>query len=474
MSGTKERIDIFHQTMEMCSSNAVLKEAVSHSIQNQCVYWEGETLEPCAANNAKPARVILSRKRTVEAALAPEYRGYRIGILNFASCINPGGGVLRGTTTQEEAICRISTLYPALYTQVNEGGFYQRHREWIKAGLMGRENRDDCIYTPDVMVFRNDTFACEMLAENQWIKIDVLTCAAPDQRWNGDGTKFSPSSEELENLFIQRIEMIFKVAAKHGIEVLILGAFGCGAFGNSPDVVAKAFEKGMLKYISSFQVIEFAVYAGSTLDRNYQAFTAIKGIEIKEDSAGKVEFVVPEECKTIDGMAVERTLMEIASHTCICAEDCTDHQMCDEALKRSLIEKAQKFGGGVRGLVSYKRFQYALQYVRPMTENMRYRYVAAAILMIGNPYLLNERADAAETFRKVLSVFLTNHGPLGNDYLMDHGLNWQNIITQIQNLYQKSGAIELLTILKVLKALEWDENRISALTERMASNRFWA
>jgi len=282
MSTARERIEIFNQTLDMCATNARLKEAVSDSIEKQCVYWEGEDYDFGMINNRKPAKVVLSHKRTVEAALAPEYRGRRIGILNFASSVNPGGGVRKGVETQEESICRISTLYQALSTQMCEGGFYQRHREWIKSGIMGRENRDDCIYTPDVMVFRRDTLDCEILPESDWIQIDVLSSAAPDQRWNMDGTRFCPCSEELERIFMKRIEMIFKVAAKHGIEVLILGAFGCGIFRNPPDLVAKAFEKVLQRYISGFQVIEFAVYSSTVHDKNYRAFAAIKGIEIND------------------------------------------------------------------------------------------------------------------------------------------------------------------------------------------------
>lgn len=481
MSGEKERIEIFDKTMDMCLTNSELRECVSHSIKKQCVYWEGEDFDTDIEGTMKPARVVLSHKRTIQAASSEEYRGHRRGVLNFASSINPGGGVLRGTTTQEEGICRISTLYPALATQMCEGGFYQRHREWIKKGEMGRENRDDCIYTPDVMVFRNDSHDCEILPENEWFKVDVITCAAPDQRWNKDGTRFSPSPEELDRILTKRIDRIFKVAIKHGIEVLILGAFGCGAFGNSPTVVAKVFEKVLRKYVSYFRVIEFAVYSTSMEDKNYKAFSTIEGIEEIDYILTDKVFSVPEKYRMIDGSAIERTLNVIVSNTCICAGDGTGAWISDDTLKRNMAEKARKFGGGVRGLIAYKRYKYALKYISPMTEDIRYRYVATAMIMIGNALKIcheenrifsYRKEHIVEIYRKTLSAVLLNKYPWGNDYFLDNGLNWQKLVREIHELYQETGAIELLTILRVLKALEWDEKKIFFLETQMENNIF--
>ena len=43
---------------------------------------------------------------------------------------------------------------------------------------------------------------------------------------------------ELESLLTSRIKRIFEIAAANENEVLILGAFGCGAFRNSADILA--------------------------------------------------------------------------------------------------------------------------------------------------------------------------------------------------------------------------------------------
>lgn len=58
-------------------------------------------------------------------------------------------------------------------------------------------------------------------------------------------------------------------------KVVILGAFGCGAFQNPPEVVASAMKKVVEEYLYHFRVIEFAVYCSPGDDQNYQIFQRI-------------------------------------------------------------------------------------------------------------------------------------------------------------------------------------------------------
>jgi len=278
MANKTDRIRIFQETLSMCEHHERLKRDVNRSILKQKIYWEEDSIEVVTPRFNTPAQLFLSSKRTVEAAGSSKYIGKTIGILNFASSINPGGGVWRGTTTQEEGICRISSLYPAISDPKSAGAFYQNHRNWIRNGSMGRKNRNDCIYTPGVTVFRKDDFECSLLPEEEWFQVDVLTCAAPDQRYDGSENPFRPTEVALEQILTERIEMIIKIAAFHHVDVLILGAFGCGAFGNPPHVVANAFEQVISKYRYHFEVIEFAVYSTRKDDVNYLAFSKISGI----------------------------------------------------------------------------------------------------------------------------------------------------------------------------------------------------
>ena len=93
--------------------------------------------------------------------------------------------------------------------------------------------------------------------------------------------KITPT--ELEKLLTTRIRRIFEVAVANENEVLILGAFGCGAFRNPPEIVAKVFNHVMQDYITYFDAIEYAVYHTEREVANYEAFKVI-GIEIISNS----------------------------------------------------------------------------------------------------------------------------------------------------------------------------------------------
>jgi uncharacterized protein (TIGR02452 family) len=57
--------------------------------------------------------------------------------------------------------------------------------------------------------------------------------------------------------------------------VLILGAFGCGAFRNPPEIVAKVFNNVMQDYLCYFDTIEYSVYHTEREVANYEAFKKI-------------------------------------------------------------------------------------------------------------------------------------------------------------------------------------------------------
>ena len=114
MSSRQERIEIFEGTRRLCLHNPFLQNAIAASKAGQRIYWEGETIEYGAPRFAEPAAMRLSPKKTVEAAMPYARAGKRTCILNFASSVNPGGGVQHGSSAQEESLCRCSTLFPTL------------------------------------------------------------------------------------------------------------------------------------------------------------------------------------------------------------------------------------------------------------------------------------------------------------------------------------------------------------------------
>ena len=110
----------------------------------------------------------------------------------------------------------------------------------------------------------------------------MITCAAPNLRERpnnamnpGTGSPVRLSRQDIYLLHTQRARQILSVAALHDVDVLILGAFGCGAFCNPPEVVAAAFRDVLREFAHAFSTVEFAVYCTPRDDANYQVFHTV-------------------------------------------------------------------------------------------------------------------------------------------------------------------------------------------------------
>lgn len=264
---------VFQDTESWINESETLKAAAAQTTRSQRLFLAKDKIPEPQIKTAGKAEIVVSGKRTLAAAAG--YPGKKVCILNFASATNPGGGVQKGSSAQEESICRCSTLYFSLATDEMMKLFYTPHR---------RANNplynDDLIYSPNVYVIKRDTDNPKRLQEHDWYKVNVITCAAPNlrkkpsSRMNPNARTHRPriSDEKLEALLVRRIERIFAAAAADGNEVLILGAFGCGAFKNPPAVVAKAFHQVTDAYRSCFETIEYAVFHTDSEAKNYTAF----------------------------------------------------------------------------------------------------------------------------------------------------------------------------------------------------------
>lgn len=271
--GRDENIKVFNDT-ESLSKTKYAKD-VEASIEGQVIIKETDDIGNVPKDKyEEKAKVNVSRKRTCEAAKVYVADGEKVVIHNFASAVNPGGGVVKGATAQEESICRISTAYPCLTTESNRRGFYNLHR-----ALQDRIYNDDIIYTPDVVVFKSDTSNPVKLPDNEVYKVNIITCAAPNlnSRNMRNDTKYirKVTDKELLAIHVKRLRRILDVAIKNGNECIILGAFGCGAFMNNPEVVARAAREVVTEYRYAFKNIEFAVYCSSKDTRNYDVFARV-------------------------------------------------------------------------------------------------------------------------------------------------------------------------------------------------------
>ncbi|MBQ0026054.1 MAG: TIGR02452 family protein [Lachnospiraceae bacterium] len=265
---------IFFDTFDYCEEDDTLSEAVKTTVENQTVILESDPLQIQLAGFQSPAEVIVSDKRCIEAASSYARKGQKVCVLNFASAGVTGGGVKEGESALEESICRVSTLFRSIARPEIWEKFYLPHRKNINP-----LHNDDVIYSPEVVVFKSDVEFPELLPETEWFKVDVLSCAAPNLRkkpgnaynFDGDVPAEITDKQQLE-IFTKRFERIFKVAHAKGAEVLILGAFGCGAFRCKSSIVAKAAKTVATLHPNWFKTVEFAVYSSSKRNNNLKAF----------------------------------------------------------------------------------------------------------------------------------------------------------------------------------------------------------
>lgn len=279
--GKEENVKIFQDTKYLCEKNERLRKQVEWSTENQKLILETDEVPKADLKKyMAESKVVVSKKRTFEAA--SNYKGQKVCVHNFASATNPGGGVVNGSSAQEECLCRCSGLYFSLNDKRMWDGFYGPHRR-----SKNPVHNDDMIYTPAVTVFKTDNNNPRLMAEKDWYDVNVITCAAPNLRKkpsnsnnSGDGDQaVKVSARELLAIHEKRLRRILDVAVREGNEVVILGAFGCGAFCNSPEVVAQAARNVVKEYLYAFKAIEFAVYCRPGDKLNYRVFERLIKIQ---------------------------------------------------------------------------------------------------------------------------------------------------------------------------------------------------
>lgn len=259
-------IKIFEDTQNTYKTNSFLIEAGNKTKENQICYKEGQEIN-CDKNRFPlDAKIVLSTKRTFEAAEKYVKEGKRVAVLNFANSFSPGGGVVHGARAQEECLCRVSNLYDCITSPQMIKNFYQPHIE----SLSDLAN-DDAIYSPEVVVFKSDISLPQIRPENEWFKVDVITCAAPYT----NPYECKITLQKLKQLHESRAKQILNIALVNKADVLILGAFGCGAFKNPPEIVAKVYKEMLKEYSHSFEVIEFAIYCPDKESHNYMCFKEV-------------------------------------------------------------------------------------------------------------------------------------------------------------------------------------------------------
>jgi hypothetical protein len=201
--------------------------------------------------------------------------GMCFAVLSMANAYVPGGAYVEGAPAQEENMFRRADCHFQIGQEEYDSSL-DRYRPAMTRLLSARDGMvyldtlhpRVCVRGPEDLS-RTD-LGYTWLPEDQVFPFFELRAAAQDLR---DGSAFDEKdcrrriSAQLETLRAQRIRHV------------VLGAFGCGAFGNPADRVARIYKDELAKRANDFSVVAFAVFFAGYGPDNYSPFAEVFGGE---------------------------------------------------------------------------------------------------------------------------------------------------------------------------------------------------
>lgn len=185
----------------------------------------------------------------------------KIGILNFASAKNPGGGFLRGAQAQEESLARSSGLYASLIKYPEYYDFHRQQKNLLYSDRM--------IYSPNCPVFKTDQ---GNFLETPYL-VDFITSPSPN--FGEIVKKQTQDIDKIADVIYTRGAKVLSLFAAHHCDAIILGAWGCGVFRNNPAVVAQMFADLLSNnslFYGRFKYVLFSVLDNSKNQQNLAEF----------------------------------------------------------------------------------------------------------------------------------------------------------------------------------------------------------
>ncbi|KAI2614770.1 uncharacterized protein GGS25DRAFT_65341 [Hypoxylon fragiforme] len=198
----------------------------------------------------------------------------RVAILNMASPLSPGGGFLNGAAGQvqeEAALCARTTLFPSLrdafyrlpelgvvWTRdvlVFRGNTRNTHGKGGGKGKAGLEEEDmeeegeEEEGKEDKENEDNDDAEMPLLPKPRRWFLDVATAAMlrhPDIEVDPVSGYAQYTAAADRELAIRKMRAVMRVFVSRGAKRIVLGAWGCGVYGNPVGEVARAWRRVLL------------------------------------------------------------------------------------------------------------------------------------------------------------------------------------------------------------------------------------
>lgn len=208
---------------------------IQYSIENSKIYTPESEFKPTSKKSVNHFILVDS---AVEKIIPYLPKDKSVCVLNTADYRHPGGSFTKGTITQEETLCFVSSLYPVLDN-------FQDYYEWNRRHLNHNMYKNRAIYSPDIVFPFHNTYR----------KCNVLSCSAPN---NIASVKRYYSTSDVDknyDAFVSRIRFICDILAEQKLNIVVLNAFGCDTLRQDPWIVANLFRK----YLYNIDTVLFAV-----------------------------------------------------------------------------------------------------------------------------------------------------------------------------------------------------------------------
>lgn len=227
-----------------------------HSVENSKIYDETKFLDK---SDGKIPQIIVEDSNVSDEIenLLVNFSDKKICVLNFASFTSPGGGFINGAMAQEEALCHDTNLYNILK---EFKPLYDKNKSLRNNGIY----KNWAIYSPDVVYDK----MCDATKNH----IDVITCPAPNASVFFNSFSSEEDVNRYSNVLYERCKYVLDIAKENNVNLLCLGAFGCGVFANNPYCVAECFKILFETKNYDFDVVTFPIPSGDNLDAFKEIF----------------------------------------------------------------------------------------------------------------------------------------------------------------------------------------------------------
>ena len=255
----EERKEIFEGTVKYVQQNGYYIGSNHFAIDNDCIVSEYFNKPQKLSQSAKYDTMFsVINADCLETSEVLLNSGFNPCVLNLASRQNPGGGVLKGAGAQEENLFRRTNLFMSLFQYASYANEYGIKKSEYSYPL---DRNTGGIYTENATVFRSSEKNGYCLL-NKTFKMSFVTVAALSH----------PQLIKKDNLFYlidelieptkEKIRTILRIAGKYKHDSLVLGAFGCGAFANPPNHIARLFKEVFLEseFFGVFKYVVFSIF----------------------------------------------------------------------------------------------------------------------------------------------------------------------------------------------------------------------